>query len=192
MPVSEWHGDELRAATVRAAEKGLNGAAAVLVASVKAKLGARGASYKMLRRGRAILRALQRGSFGNALFPEQLGKRSRRDYNAAFEETKIGRVDDAGGYPRLRTGALRAATAFEKTGELRREVGTTTARGAHKYAGVHEFGSAAIGHPEMNIPARPVWGPSLRGEKDTMMEGFIVAAAKEFGESGASASGGAE
>jgi hypothetical protein len=39
-----------------------------------------------------------------------------------------------------------------------------------RYPIVHEFGSAAIGHPEMNIPARPVLGPALKEKEHRILE----------------------
>ena len=116
MPVSEWNADDLSRNVIASCENGLNAAATVLVASVKDKLGAHGATPTMLSLGRKILRALARGKYGRAYFPQDLGKESKRAYDAAFEETQIGRVDPPGGYPRLRTGNLRRAADFQRAG----------------------------------------------------------------------------
>lgn len=164
MPVAEWNGDDLLKRVDAAAESGLNAACAVLVESVKAKLGLYGATHKSVKRGRAILREVERLGYFK-LNNGKVSSQRKRDYIAAFEDRALGRDYR---YPQLRTGNLRRAVDFEATGKGRREIGLLTTGAAHVYGPVHEFGS-----PSQNIPARPVWNPSWKGEQRTMLDAFL-------------------
>lgn len=70
----------------------------------------------------------------------------------------------------VRTGRLRTSI----TGKVRRRgeglvEGFITPQGV-KYAAVHELGSALIGHPEMNIPARPYLARALKAKEPRIVE----------------------
>lgn len=187
MPVLSWNAPDILDTTKKAVDKGLQASAAVLVASVQNKLGLRGAPYKTLSKGRAILKQVERdgyfklGTKGKGAFRANSAR--KRAYLAAVEErdnsTKdtfgYDRVDPPGGYPRRRTGDLLRSAGFEKAGELRYEAGYGTENKAHVYGGYHEFGS-----PGGLIPPRPVWNPSWKGEQANMLEAFMKQASIEF------------
>lgn len=171
MPVSEWNDEALKLAVTNAAEQGLDAAASVFITSVKDKLSRRGASYKMLRTGRRILRQVERdGYFKLSTRGKNAGKAAsnrKRAYEAAVEEKEFGKVDPPGGYPRLRTGNLRRAADFERSGTLTRLLGYLSTGGANIYGAVHEFGNRTT-------PARPVWNPTWKSGdiQDAMFEAF--------------------
>jgi phage gpG-like protein len=67
------------------------------------------------------------------------------------------------------------------TGRLRQSMGHEVKRNGHTvigrvgpqrvvYGAVHELGSAAIGHPEMNIPERPYLAPALKELREHIVE----------------------
>lgn len=165
MPVSEWDADFTKREVLPSLEAGLNAMAAVLVESVKAKLGERGATFKMLKEGRRAIRKAEKKGFFSLYSAKNSGRRNRA-IAAAMEEQKFGKVDKIGGYPRLRTGNLRRSADFQKTGELHREAGYLPTGAAHVYGTVHEFGNATT-------PPRPVWTPSFKNEQVSMFEAFV-------------------
>lgn len=183
MPVFEWNAPDVLGATKTAVDSGLRASAAVLVESVKNKLGERGAAYATLRKGRAILKQVKRdGFFSLTTKGKNAGKANsakKRAYIAAREEEDFGKVDDPTKmdhpYPRLRTGNLQRSAGYEKSGELRYSSGYGTEGQAHIYGAVHEFGSL-----DGNTPARPVWNPSWKGEQAAMLEAFMKQASITF------------